>query len=203
MLRWDDALASAARRHAALMAQHGALSHQYLDEPPLLQRISATGARFSSVAENIASGQDTGDIHSGWMRSPGHRANILDPKLTALGVAVVQARGRVFAVEDFSLAVANLNLEEQERTVSALIQEQGIRFAKPTPEARKECATEGTPAGNHPMFIVRYEAPDISKLPDLLEKKIQSQAYQRAEVGACQPEKESRAPVYRIAVLLF
>ena len=52
------------------------------------------------------------------------------------------------------------------------------------------------------MFIVRYEAPDISKLPDLLEKKIQSQAYQRAEVGACRP-KRSRAPFYRIAVLLF
>lgn len=202
-LRWNALLASAARTHAELMAQHSAISHQFAGEPALVQRIAAVGARFSTVAENIAAGQDAGDIHYGWMHSPGHRANILDPKLTALGVAVVEARGRLFAVQDFSLAVPELNFDEQEKQVSALLKESGIAVANQTQDARKECANQGAPAGNRTIAIIRFEAPDLSKLPEGLERKIHNQAFHRAEVGACAPMKESGFPVYRIAVMLF
>jgi uncharacterized protein YkwD len=202
-LKWNALLASAARHHAEIMAQHSAISHQFPGEPALVQRIAAVGARFSTVAENIAAGQDVGDIHYGWMHSPGHRANILDPKLTALGVAVVEARGRLFAVQDFSLAVPELNFDEQERQVSALLKENGIAVANQTQDARKECANQGVPAGNRTIAIIRFEAPDLSKLPEGLERKIHNQAFHRAEVGACAPMKESAFPVYRIAVMLF
>jgi uncharacterized protein YkwD len=202
-LKWNALLASAARHHAELMAQHSAISHQFPGEPALVQRITAVGARFSTVAENIAAGQDAGDIHYGWMHSPGHRANILDPKLTALGVAVVEARGRLFAVQDFSVAVAELNFDEQEKQVSALLKENGIAVANQTQDARKECANEGVPAGNRTIAIIRFEAPDLSKLPEGLERKIHNQAFHRAEVGACPPMQEMNFPVYRIAVMLF
>jgi uncharacterized protein YkwD len=202
-LKWNALLASAARHHAELMAQHSAISHQFPGEPALVQRIAAVGARFSSVAENIAAGQDAGDIHYGWMHSPGHRANILDPKLTALGVAVVEARERLFAVQDFSVDVPDLNLDEQERQVSALLKQDGIALANQSQDARKECANQGVPAGNRTMSIVRFEAPDLNKLPEGLERKIHNQAFHRAEVGACAPMQEMNFPVYRIAVLLY
>jgi uncharacterized protein YkwD len=202
-LKWNTLLASAARHHAELMAQHSAISHQFPGEPALVQRITAVGARFSSVAENIAAGQDAGDIHYGWMHSPGHRANILDPKLTALGVAVVEARGRLFAVQDFSLAVPELNFDEQEKQVSALLKARGLVSVGQTENARKECANQGVPVGNRAMSIVRFEAPDLGKLPEGVERKIHNQRFHRAEVGACAPMQEMNFPVYRIAVVLY
>jgi len=45
---------------------------------------------------------------------PGHRANILDPRIDSIGIAVVDGEERLFAVEDFALAVESLSLEEQE-----------------------------------------------------------------------------------------
>jgi uncharacterized protein YkwD len=202
-LKWNSLLASAARHHAELMAQHSAISHQFPGEPALVQRIAAVGARFSSVAENVAAGQDAGDIHYGWMHSPGHRANILDPKLTALGVAVVEARGRIFAVQDFSIAVLELTFDEQEKQVSALLKASGLVSVGQTDNARKECANQGVPVGNRTMSIVRFEAPDISRLPESLERKIHNQEFHRAEVGACAPMQERNFPVYRIAVVLY
>jgi uncharacterized protein YkwD len=202
-LKWNTLLASAAHHHAEIMAQHSAISHQFPGEPALVQRIAAAGARFSTVAENVAAGQDAGDIHYGWMHSPGHRANILDPKLTALGVAVVEARGRIFAVQDFSVAVAELNFDEQEKQISALLKQSGMVQTNQTDNARKECANQGVPVGNRAMSIVRFEAPDLSKLPEGLERKIHNQLFQHAEVGACAPIQEMNFPVYRIAVVLY
>ena len=202
-LKWNALLASAARHHAEIMAQHSAISHQFPGEPALVQRIVAVGARFSSVAENIAAGEDAGDIHYGWMHSPGHRANILEPKFTALGVAVVEARGRIFAVQDFSVAVAELNFDEQEKQVTALLKQSGLLSTSQTEDARKECANQGVPVANRSMSIVRFEAPDISKLPESLERKIHNQEFHRAEVGACAPIQQTAFPVYRIAVVLF
>ena len=39
------------------------------------------------------------------MNSPPHRANILDPEMDSLGVAVIERNGELFAVQDFALAV--------------------------------------------------------------------------------------------------
>src|ERR1700691_6185826 len=97
LLQWDDALASAARQHAVRMAQLDQMSHQLPGEPNLLARASEAGARFSVVAENVAIGPDPAVIHTMWMHSPGHRANILSPQLSAVGIAVVQGSSGLFA----------------------------------------------------------------------------------------------------------
>jgi uncharacterized protein YkwD len=67
----DTSLLRSARHHAAWMTRHRVLRH--------------TSAR---VAENIAMGQpSTGHVVQDWMRSPGHRANILNPNHRRIGVA--------------------------------------------------------------------------------------------------------------------
>src|ERR1700730_4515274 len=127
-LKWDNALAEAARQHALLMARHDNLSHQLPGEPPLDQRAGQAGARFSQVGENIAIGPQAQAIHSGWMHSPGHRANILDVHFTSLGVGVVEDDdGELYAVEDFSVAIASLAVEAQEEKVTALLAAKGLR----------------------------------------------------------------------------
>jgi len=50
----DAALAAAAREHAARMAQRNVLSHQLPGEPQIQDRATQAGARFTTIAENIA-----------------------------------------------------------------------------------------------------------------------------------------------------
>src|SRR6266436_4222505 len=88
-LRWDAALFKAARQHALRMANLNMLEHQLPNESNLEARLAEAGARFSLIAENIAVGANPQIIHSGWMDSPGHRKNILDLRLTSVGIAVV------------------------------------------------------------------------------------------------------------------
>jgi hypothetical protein len=47
------------------------------------------GYNYSYAGENLAKDFDTSDgVNDGWMNSPGHRANILNPNYTAVGFAV-------------------------------------------------------------------------------------------------------------------
>jgi uncharacterized protein YkwD len=148
-LRWDDTLANAASEHALLMAQRNTLSHQFPGESALQDRARVAGARFTEIAENVAEGPAADVIHSSWMHSPPHRANLLDPELTAIGIAVVgsasregagsttnrssdsggRSAGMLFAVEDFSQSVASLSLVEQEGLVGAALAARGLRVA--------------------------------------------------------------------------
>ncbi len=83
-LKWDAQLAAAAQQHASLMAQQNTLSHQLPGEPEPTARARAAGARFSALAENVADGPSVGEIHEGWMNSPPHRKNLLDPELNSV-----------------------------------------------------------------------------------------------------------------------
>ena len=85
-LKWDDALFKAARKHALLMLDLNIMEHQLPGEQGLEERITAAGARFTYIAENIALGKDAATMHNGWMHSPGHRANILKPQFRAVGI---------------------------------------------------------------------------------------------------------------------
>jgi hypothetical protein len=203
-LKWNNALAEAARRHASLMAEQDNLSHQLPGEPPLDRRASRAGARFSQIGENIAMGPQAPRIHTGWMHSPGHRANILDVHFTALGVGVIEDSGKLYAVEDFSLAVANMNIEEQEEKVAALLAAKGLPVSSERDKARKLCADELAPAGQRPMFIMSYEVADIGQLPESLQRRIRDGRYGQAAVGACQPKQTADGIArFRITVLLF
>lgn len=49
------------------------------------------GIKFSAAGENIAMGQRTpAEVVNAWMNSPGHRANILNPSYTQLGVGLAK-----------------------------------------------------------------------------------------------------------------
>lgn len=62
---------------------------------------------YRHVGENLALGDFTSSAHviKGWMDSPGHRANILNPKFTEIGISAVrgsyQGREVWYAVQEF------------------------------------------------------------------------------------------------------
>ncbi len=103
-LKWNEALATAARRHARLMAQHGSAEHGFAGEPSLPARVTQAGARFVSVAENVIQGTGADEIQEEFLKSANHRANMLDAEMDSIGVGVVERGGQLFAVEDFSKA---------------------------------------------------------------------------------------------------
>jgi len=103
-LRWNEALATAARRHAAIMSEHGTAQHVFPGELDLSPRVKLAGGRFSSLSENVTQGPTAEFIHGQFMHSPPHRANILDTDMDSIGIGVVEKNGQLFAVEDFSHA---------------------------------------------------------------------------------------------------
>jgi uncharacterized protein YkwD len=102
LLQWNDGLAQAARKHASIMAQHGAAQHGFPGEPALAARVTQAGVRFSWLSENVCQGNSYVAIEMQFMKSPNHRANILDPDMNAVGIGVIERNGQLYAVEDFS-----------------------------------------------------------------------------------------------------
>lgn len=203
-LKWSSTLAAAARQHSERMAARNTLSHQLPGEPGMTDRASQAGARFSSLAENVAEGPSAESIHHQWMNSPPHRANLLDPQLDSVGIAVAERNGILFATEDFSLAVEKLSVEEQERIVNAKLRGRGLRLLGYTGDARRSCKLDNGYAGIHvPSFVLHYATPDLQTLPDLLDERIKTGKYRSAVVGACPGDAKIGFSNYRIAVLLF
>ena len=202
-LKWDPALAAAAHQHALRMAHANALSHQFPGEPSMQERARQAGARFSVIAENVAEGPSAAGLHTQWMNSAPHRANLLDPQLNAVGISVVQAGNVFFGVEDFSASVAALSVEEQEQQIAAQLSADGLQNVSATSEARKSCASEKGLVGQRPMTVVRYETADLSRLPEDVAHKITAGQYRSASVGACKADASGDFARYRIAILLF
>jgi hypothetical protein len=203
-LKWSESLAEAAHQHAVRMAQQNALSHQFPGEAGLADRASRAGARFSSLAENIALGPSAEGIHQQWMNSPPHRANLLDPNLDSVGIAVEEREGALFAVEDFSLALGELSTRDQEGLVEKQLQTRGMRILDYTDDARRSCPLDNGYAGSHrPSFVVHYATEDLETLPGMLEERIHTGKYHSAAVGACPSNGKFGFSSFRVVVLLF
>ncbi|WP_433240742.1 CAP domain-containing protein [Actinomadura nitritigenes] len=100
-LRVDKRLAAAARAHSADMAAHGYFDHDSLDGDSPWTRMLDAGYPAPG-AENIAKGYATAAaVVGGWMDSPGHRANILDCGLRAIGVGMAAGPDGPLWTQDF------------------------------------------------------------------------------------------------------
>jgi Cysteine-rich secretory protein family len=204
-LEWNEALAAAAQAHAERMAREGALSHQYAGEPPLMQRAEQAGAHFEAIAENVAMAPDAEGVEQAWMHSTPHRTNILDPKMNALGIGVVERGGALYAVEDFAEASRALSPQQVEQSVQEMLKELGIDPSLPAMQAEQACAMQhGVPPGPTPRLMVRYQTPDLQQLQAQLRQQVHPGTYAKAAVGACAPIGVQGAfTMYRVAVLLY
>lgn len=202
LLRVDVSLSHAAENHAELMAERADISHQFAGEPDLSQRGASAGLRFSLISENVAEAPDSFTIHDMWMHSPGHRANLLDPKVNSIGVAVINWKDQLYAVEDFATTVDELTIEQQEAAVADTLADSGVTIATGE-NARETCAMPSGYAGQRPSYLMRYTATTLDQVPEELQSRLDSGHYRKAKVGACEAKDGGAFAIYSIAVMLY
>jgi uncharacterized protein YkwD len=121
-LALDDGLSQAARIHAEAMFAARQLSHQFLNEPSLPQRLaSATRLQLDQEGENVALDFDAASGHQHLMLSPPHRANLLNPAYNVVGMGVIRSGDRLYIVQDFGHALPNYSAAEVKERIAAAV----------------------------------------------------------------------------------
>jgi uncharacterized protein YkwD len=93
----DRELMRLAQAQARAMAARNELGHNV--GSGFAERIRHSSVRARAVVENVAAGYRTlAEAFSGWRDSPGHRANMLHPDVTRMGIAAVYAPGSKYKV---------------------------------------------------------------------------------------------------------
>ena len=85
---WNDQLEQAALDHTEDMFTNKFLSHTGSDGSNPGTRIKHRGYNYKTYGENIASGYQTEkSVIEGWIKSPGHCRNIMNPNYKEMGAA--------------------------------------------------------------------------------------------------------------------
>jgi uncharacterized protein YkwD/uncharacterized membrane protein required for colicin V production len=100
-LAWSQALADVAQSYAREMYLGGFFSHDSPVSGTVVDRVAAAGIPYVIVGENLALAATPRSVHDGLMASPSHRANILNPEFTRVGVGAVQGPLGLMVVEVF------------------------------------------------------------------------------------------------------
>lgn len=204
-LVWDEGLARAARAHAERVAsESGELQHVYQGEASLPERAAAKGAHFGMVAENLARGARVpGEIQAIWERTPVHRANLLDGRMTAVGLGVVERGGVLYAVEDFARGVAPPRREGVEAEVLAALRRSGTHAVEVSAAARALCEAGGAGTADA-RLAVQWDGSYPDQLPQALVARLRSGDYKSVAIGACAGAGSADGfTTYRVAALLY
>ncbi|WP_433898001.1 CAP domain-containing protein [Pseudomonas sp. PSE1(2024)] len=87
-LAWNAVLGGVAQEHSREMANNNYFDHKARDGRTPGDRAELAGYSGQQVGENIAAGQDTVQkVVAGWLASPGHCANLMNPQYRELGAA--------------------------------------------------------------------------------------------------------------------
>ncbi len=104
-LQANSALVASAQIQSANMARLNQLEHVLpgVALPTLQSRAMAVGYPYAWLGENIAFNYaDAPSVVTAWMNSPEHRANILNPNYTDIGVSIAwNSLGQAYATQDF------------------------------------------------------------------------------------------------------
>ena len=85
----DEELAKVARKHCMDMFARGYFSHYTPEKKDPFDRMKEDHIFFLTAGENLALSQTLDMAHDGLMKSPGHRANILNPTFGRLGIGIL------------------------------------------------------------------------------------------------------------------
>ena len=96
-LRFNRLLSAAATNHSSDMVRQQYFAHESKAGRDVVDRLTHTGylgsASTWTVGENLAWGAGSRstprEIVTSWMQSPGHKANILNPRFREIGIGVV------------------------------------------------------------------------------------------------------------------
>ena len=218
-LKSNPELVEAARQHSLAMAQRHTLSHQLPDENNVQGRLQTTGVHFSRSGENVGFNDRADLIHSAFMHSPPHRANLLTPGYNAVGIGIVHQGNNFWATEDFATVVTSLSLDQAANRAAEAFTELRQR-QKLTPLPRVDvpqlrdtaCTMAKTGDLNSQPLLrmpgVRYTLAYTNAQPEILPADVTRIAAQptlkRFAVGSCFVQNE-RAPggMFWIAMIFY
>src|SRR5579859_3598260 len=199
-LEWNEQAAAAARAHTRLLVENASLSHQFSGEPSLPERLGATGARFTVAAENVARTEWIEDVHPALMGSSGHRANMLSPRYNAVGIGVIEDKGRIFVTQDFIFLVP-----EYSEALFASAFADSFNLARKGRQAdihqdallhELACATDGDAsklAGqvSGARSVVVFTSSDPHSLPEQMLSRAANPNFHHMNFGVCfRPDQE-------------
>jgi uncharacterized protein YkwD len=88
-LIWDDRVGKVARAYSEEMRRTKLVAHISPTSGSAADRVRVAGIKTAVVLENVARAYGVGEAHAGLMNSPGHRANLMSPTATHVGIGVV------------------------------------------------------------------------------------------------------------------
>lgn len=102
-LALSQSLGRAAQNHAGDMVNGNFFSHTGSNGSSVADRAREEGYQFQMIGENIAMGTNRtpSSAIEGWMNSPGHRANILNPNYTEIGFGIALRGNEYYYVQVF------------------------------------------------------------------------------------------------------
>lgn len=147
----SELLTQAAQAKAEDMAARGYFSHTGPDGEEPWVWIELAGYAYQYAGENLAVRfEDSKDIVDAWMDSPGHRANIVKPHYTNIGVGIAegeyQGAPATFVVQYFAAPASGpaprAEAPSEERVSQAVPQEAAVAGAQTPPDTESSAPTQ-------------------------------------------------------------
>ncbi|MDA0839039.1 MAG: CAP domain-containing protein [Planctomycetota bacterium] len=108
-LELDVRLTEVARGHSQDMAVNGFFGHKSLSTGAPADRYHKAKIAAARLTENVALHQSVAAAQQALMESPGHRKNLLDPKVTHIGIGIYLLRGDLYITQNFLLPLKEIN----------------------------------------------------------------------------------------------
>ena len=143
-----------AQRWATVLADRGVLSHN--------ASLPSQVTGWKDLGENVGVGGTADAVHAGFLASPTHRANIVDPAFTQVGFGIVRPDARIFVVVVYmqpvtSPAVAAPKTPAPPVTTAAPVTPAVQRPVTPAPAAAVAAVQATQPAELSPWMVVSLE----------------------------------------------
>lgn len=199
-LRMDDRLTQAARRHTEMMIEKHELTHRLADERVLSERLADTGLAFDVAGENVAYDANAQHAHVEFMHSPGHRANILNAKFSAVGIGIKHKGNLIWVTEDFAKRLNTTSASEAASIVTSKYAELRKKAGSPPATehtiaslghvacdmARKDTLDTQSPRRlPNVRGVMAWTASDPAKLPAQVSKLADDRAATTYSLGVC------------------
>jgi uncharacterized protein YkwD len=157
-------LVAVARQHAGRMADSDHLHHN--------GGLGGAVGGWEKIGENVGHGADVADLHDAFVASPSHRANILDPEWTQVGVGVtVDGRGDLWVTQVFRLPVGATEPPAAAEPSAPAVSEATppTPDATPGPEPEPEPVPASVPQGPVEHDVVEVP-PTVDRITVLLAR---------------------------------
>lgn len=217
----DNNLSRVSLAHSRKMAKEEKLSHTFPAYKSLGQRLRAAGLAYRKAGENVAYCKPylLDIVHEGFMESPMHRDNILDPDFTHCSVKVAKKNNDIYITQEFVQLASPLplygkipKLEQDLTTWFKKEYKNRITLLPTVKEYARYCAEENLKGrrvrGSHEkwgnFYIVNLTSPKIKGIKKELIRRVRRIDFQGAVIGVV-AGAHSNYPggAYSVSALLF